>query len=190
MDVAGQEQDELVHQLLDYCTDITCQFLKLMAKTGVHMLSNGDSPAGPDMLSPRLYSTYALPYEQRVAQCSRELGFPYLLHICGKTDRILKPMLEIGADALELDYKTNIQMAHDLLKDHVTFVGNLDPSGVLARGTRALVTAKTNALLDVFADTPRFVLNSGCALPADTPSENIRAMCACVRSHPVGVAAG
>jgi uroporphyrinogen decarboxylase len=190
MDVAGQEQDELVHQLLEYCTDITCQFLKLMAKTGAHMLSNGDSPAGPDMLSPRLYSTYALPYEQRVAQCSRELGFPYLLHICGKTDRILKPMLEIGADALELDYKTNIQMAHDLLKDHVTFVGNLDPSGVLARGTPALVTEKTNALLDVFADTPRFVLNSGCALPADTPSENIRAMCACVRSHPVGVAAG
>lgn len=76
MDVAGRESDELVHMLLDYCTGVTCQFLKLMAKTGAHMLSNGDSPAGPDMLSPRLYGAYALPYEQRVAACSHQLGCP------------------------------------------------------------------------------------------------------------------
>ena len=185
MDVASGEQEELVHALLEYCTDVTCQFLRLMAKTGAHMLSNGDSPAGPDMLSPRLYGTYALPYEQRVAACSRELGLPYLLHICGKTDRILKQMVQIGADALEIDFKTSLQLAHDTCKDKITFVGNLDPSGVLARGTPQLVRSKTEELLNAFADTPRFILNSGCALPSDTPAENIRAMCACVgnREH-------
>jgi uroporphyrinogen decarboxylase len=187
MDVAGREDDELVHALLDYCTGITCQFLTLMAKTGAHMLSNGDSPAGPDMLSPRLYGTYALPYEQRVAACSHELGLPYLLHICGKTDRILKQMTEIGAEALEIDFKTDLQLAHDVFKDRITFVGNIDPSEVLARGTPALVRQKTEELLDVFADSPRFILNAGCALPADTPAENIRAMCACVRDRPVGL---
>jgi len=185
MDVASGEQVELVHALLGYCTDLTCQFLKLMAKTGAHMLSNGDSPAGPDMLSPRLYGTYALPYEQKVAACSHQLGLPYLLHICGKTDRILKQMLQIGADALEIDFKTSLQLAHDTCKDKITFVGNLDPSGVLARGTPQLVRSKTEELLNAFADTPRFILNSGCALPSDTPAENIRAMCACVgnREH-------
>lgn len=185
MDVAGQQDDELVHALLEYCTGIDCQFLKLMAGTGCHMLSQGDSPAGPDVLSPRLYATYALPYEKRVADCSHQLGLPYLLHICGKTDRILAQMVEIGADALEIDYKTNHQAAHDAFKDKVTFVGDIDPSGVIARGTPEQVKAKTNELLDVFADTPRFILNAGCAIPADTPSENIRAMCACLRSRPV-----
>jgi uroporphyrinogen decarboxylase len=106
---------------------------------------------------------------------------PYLSHICGKTDRILDQMAEIGADGLEIDYKTNILMAHDVLKDKVTFVGNLDPSGVLARGTPELVKLKTEELLNVYADSPRFILNSGCALPADTPPENIRAMCSCLR---------
>jgi uroporphyrinogen decarboxylase len=101
MDIAGQEDDELVHALLEYCTGITCQFLKLMAKTGCHMLSNGDSPAGPDLLSPRYYAPFALPYEKRVADCSHELGLPYILHICGKTDRILNQMLEIGARYLQ-----------------------------------------------------------------------------------------
>lgn len=181
MDVAAQQDDELVHALLEYCTDICCQFLRLMAKTGCHMLSNGDSTAGPDVLSPRLFRAYALPYAQRVAACSHELGLPYLSHICGKTDRILHQMVEIGADGLEIDYKTNLQMAHDVLKDRVTFVGNLDPSGVLARGTPELVKLKTEELLNVYADNPRFILNSGCALPGDTPPENIRAMCSCLR---------
>ena len=188
MDVAGGEDDELVHSLLEYCSGITCQFLKLMAQTGAHMLSNGDSPAGPDMLSPRLYGSYALPYEQRVAECSHELGLPYVLHICGKTDRILKQMVEIGADGLEIDFKTNIEVAHEVFKNKFTFIGNLDPSEVLARGTPELVKSKTAELLDVFSDTPRFILNSGCALPADTPPQNIRAMCECLRSRPVGVA--
>ena len=187
MDVAGQQDDELVHALLEYCTGITCQFVKLMAETGAHMISNGDSPAGPDMLSPRFYSAYALPYERRVAACSHREGRPYLLHICGKTDRILKQMLDIGADALEIDFKTNTQLAHDLFKDKVTFFGNIDPSEVLARGTPELVKLKTEELLNVFADSPRFVLNSGCAIPADTPPENIRAMLACVRTSPLGV---
>lgn len=183
MDVASQDNEELVHGLLEYCTGITCQLLRLMAKTGAHMLSNGDSPAGPDMLSPRFYSTYALPYEQRVAACSHELGLPYLLHICGKTDRILQQMMEIGADALEIDFKTNLQLAHDILKDKVTFVGNIDPSGVLARGTPEVVVRRTEELLNTFADSPRFVLNSGCALPPDTPSENVHAMLACIRNR-------
>jgi MtaA/CmuA family methyltransferase len=178
MDVAAQEDDELVHALL------TCHFVKLMAKTGAHMISNGDSPAGPDMLSPRFYATYALPYERRIADCSHQEGLPYLLHICGKTNRILKQTLEIGADAMEIDFKTDIQLAHDVYKDKVTFFGNIDPSAVLARGTPELVKARTEELLDVFADSPRFVLNSGCAIPADAPAENIRAMLACARPRP------
>jgi uroporphyrinogen decarboxylase len=172
--------------LLEYCTDICCQFLMLMAKTGCHMLSNGDSTAGPDVLSPRFYSACALPYAQRVAACSHELGLPYLSHICGKTDRILSQMAEMGADGLEIDYKTDAKAAHHVFKDRVTFVGNLDPSAVMARGTPELVRRKTAELLDVFADNPRFILNSGCALPADTPGENVRAMCACVRRRPAG----
>lgn len=182
MEVASGDNDELVHQLLSHCTEATCQFIRLMAATGAHLLSNGDSPAGPDMLSPRLYPTYALPYEKLVAECSHQAGLPYLLHICGKTDRILEPMLNSGADGLEIDFKTNAQLAHDAFKDRDTFVGNIDPTAVLALGTTEIVKRKTEELLNIFADTPRFILNSGCALPACTPEENVRAMLACRRT--------
>ena len=76
------------------------------------------------------------------------------------------------------------RLAHDRLKDRATFIGNLDPSGVLALGTPALVVARTRELCAVFADTPRFVLNAGCAIPASTPAENVRAMLRAARSAP------
>ena len=38
------------------------------------------------------------------------------------------------------------------------------------------VIEETRDLLQVFADTPRFVLNAGCAIPRSTPSANIHAM--------------
>jgi uroporphyrinogen decarboxylase len=104
------------------------------------------------------------------------LGLPYVLHICGNTSLILKDMISTGADGLELDYKTDARLAHDLMKDQCTFFGNLDPVNVLALGNRDLVERKTQELVEMFSDAPRFVLNAGCAIPADTPKENIRAM--------------
>ena len=85
-------------------------------------------------------------------------------------------MLETGADALELDYKTDARRAHDMMKDRAVFIGNVDPSAVLALGTPQLVAEKTSELLAIFADTPRFILNAGCAIPPTTPPENLHAM--------------
>jgi uroporphyrinogen decarboxylase len=176
MDLMVEANRERAERLLDHCAEAGAQFVRLMAETGAHMVSGGDSPAGPDLVSPRLYRAFALPWEKRLVDEAHRFGLPYALHICGRTDRILDDMLETGADALELDYKTDVRLAHDRMKDRATFIGNLDPSGVLALGTPALVEEKTRELLAVFADTPRFVLNAGCAIPSTTPGENLRAM--------------
>jgi MtaA/CmuA family methyltransferase len=176
MDLMDEANREPAERLLDYCADAGRQFVRLIAATGAHMVSSGDSPAGPDLVSPRLYRSFALPWERRLVDEAHRLGVPYALHVCGKTDRILDDMLQTGADALELDYKTDARLARDRMKGRATFIGNLDPSGVLALGTPALVEEKTRELLALFADSPRFILNAGCAIPAVTPAENLRAM--------------
>jgi uroporphyrinogen decarboxylase len=184
MDLMDEESRERAERLLDHCAEAARQFVRLMAATGAHMVSSGDSPAGPDLVSPRIYRTLALPWEKRLVEEAHRQGLPYALHVCGRTDRILDDMLETGADALELDYKTDAALAHDRLRGRATFIGNLDPSGVLALGTPALVEQKTRELVAVFADSPRFVLNAGCAIPATTPSENLRAMIRAARESP------
>lgn len=145
-----------------------------MAQTDVDMVSNGDSSAGPEMISPEMYQKYALPYEKKIVEEAHKFNKPYLLHICGNTDIILNKMLETKADCLELDYKTNIQLVHNLCKkENITFSGNIDPSGVLAFGTPRLVEEKTREILTIFKNNPRLIMNAGCAIPAETPSANI-----------------
>lgn len=176
MDLMDAGNHEDARRLLEYAADATLQFVRLMAATGAHMVSNGDSPAGPSVVSPGIYRTFALPYEKRVVETTHQLGLPYVLHICGKTEPILEDMVSTGADGLELDHKTDVRCAHDIIRNRTAFVGNLDPTGVLAMGIAWDVGEKVRELQRVFADTPRFILNAGCAIPATAPPDNIRAM--------------
>ncbi len=182
VDLATTEDESILFELLDYCADASIQFLRLMAQTGADMVSNGDSPAGPELISPRMYRHFALPYEQRMAQEAHNLGLPYALHICGNTERILTDMVEVGADAYELDYKTETRKVFDVLHGRATLIGNIDPSGVLALGSPDTVREATLDLLQVFGQSPRFILNAGCALPATTPPENLRTLIETARS--------
>ena len=166
--------EEYVFKLLDYCLDISQQFIRLMVETGVDMISNGDSPAGPDMISPEMYRKFAVPYEKRLVETAHELNMPYLLHICGNTDTILQDMVETGLDAIELDYKTDIKKVYEVCKDKVVLFGNIDPSGIIALGTPDQVEAHVKELLAIYKDSPRIVVNAGCAIPAFTPPENIK----------------
>ena len=178
--MTGKERQ--LESLLEFCTDACTQFIKLMAQTGCDMVSNGDSPAGPEMISPEMYLKYAMPYEKKIVEVAHQAGVAYALHICGNADAILEHMLLTGADAFELDYKTDIIKIFNTIQDTTTFIGNIDPSGVLALGTANVVQKKTLELLSVYKNSNRFILNAGCAIPPDTPAENLKMMIDTARS--------
>jgi uroporphyrinogen decarboxylase len=167
---------EEVTKLLDYCADVSIQFIKLMAETGVDMVSNGDSPAGPEMISPEMFREFALPYEKKLVETAHSYNLPYVNHICGNTDLIIEDMLASGTDGLELDYKTDVHLILQHMGNSRLFIGNIDPSGVLALGSKQLVKEKTLELLDIYKDSPRLIVNAGCAIPANTPTGNIYEM--------------
>jgi uroporphyrinogen decarboxylase len=181
MDLLDESRHDDAFVLLEHCAAAGVEFIRLMAGAGADMVSNGDSPAGPDLISPALYRRFARPHERRLADEAHALGLPYALHICGNIDLILEDVVATGADALELDHKTDPHKAHRAMKDRAVFIGNIDPSAVLALGSPQEVAAKTREIVALFADTPRFILNAGCAIPAETPPANIRAMLAASR---------
>jgi uroporphyrinogen decarboxylase len=175
--------DERIFHLLDYCQNICLQFIDLMSETGVDMVSNGDSIAGPEMISPDMYRSFALPYETELVRRAHEKDIPYCLHICGNTEKILSDMLETGSDAFELDYKTSTDKIVTVCKNKVTIIGTIDPSGVMTLGNVEDVEEAALSLLRAFHDTPRFIMNSGCALPPSTPPENIRRLVGITHSY-------
>ena len=176
LDLMEPDNEPAAFRLLDYCYEAGTQFLRLMASTGCDMLSNGDSSAGSSLISPRMHRKFAQAYETKLAAFSHKLGLPYAQHVCGNARPILADLAATGADAIELDFKTDSQSVHDALRGRATLIGNIDPTGVMLQGTPELVELKCRELKTIFSDTSRLILNAGCALPSSTPPENLRAM--------------
>lgn len=170
-----------IDRLVEYCLQVVVDFIRLMAETGVDSLSNGDSLAGPAMISPAMHRRFAAQSERAVVEAAHATGKKYILHVCGNATPILDQLAGLGIDGLELDYLTDVKHAKAVLQEQVTFIGNIDPAGVLALGSVGTVEKATDELLAIYGTSPRFILNAGCAIPADTPPENLRAMLARAR---------
>lgn len=182
MDLVDDEYEEEICTLLSYCVEVTKQFIRLASQSGAHGVSNGDSVAGPAMISPAMYRKFAVPYEHPVIEEAHKNQVDYILHICGDTTPILHLFPELGADAMELDYKTDLNKIVEILGDNMAMSGNLDPSSVFLLGTPELVRSKTEELLSAYSKSDRLIACSGCALGTETPEENMKAFVETVRS--------
>jgi uroporphyrinogen decarboxylase len=176
MDLLDIPDDPRLAQLMEVCYQSHLAVHRALIKAGAHFTSMGDSLAGPDVTSPRLFNRFARPYEERLVKDLAADGIFTVIHICGDTSRILEMLAEYETCGFELDYKTDARKAkHTAGKRHVLF-GNIDPSGVLANGTVEEVREATRQLITTWKPGGRFVLNAGCAIPPTAPPENIHAL--------------
>jgi uroporphyrinogen decarboxylase len=181
MALTDQDKTELIFQLLERCYDVHFAFHLMVKDAGADMTSFGDSMGSPDLISPAMYRRFVAPFHKRlVADLARE-GVQTVCHICGKTDMILQPWSEHGFSGVEIDYKTNIAQAAKTMQDKSVVFGIVDPSGVFCRGDETTVIENTRSVLDCFPHGG-LVIGAGCALPAETSSENIRTFVQAVRS--------
>ncbi len=181
---AAIEQDQgLLYQVMQEVADYAVAYGEALVEAGADMLSGGDSPAG--LLGPRLHAEVAAPFEQELVERLRTAtGKPVSLHICGDTTSLLPAMARTGADILELDHRVDMAAAARIVGPGITLWGNLEPVGLLLRGTPEEVAAATERLLRGMetAGHRRFVLSSGCTLSVGTPAENLDAMFAALRT--------
>ncbi len=167
----------LVEALMERCLEYGCAYACALSSAGADMLSGGDSPAG--LIGPQTYREVALPFEkQLIARLKPATRRPVSLHVCGDALPILGDMAGSGANVLEIDHKVDLARACQLVGPDLVLWGNLDPVGLLARGSAEEVRRGTRrALAAVKASGHRrFVLSSGCTLAMETPLENLEAM--------------
>ena len=182
MGLKDQQQTELIFRLMERCYDVHLAFHRMVAEAGANMTSFGDSMGSPDLISPAMYRMFVAPFHKRLAGDLARLGIRTVCHICGNTDMILEPWAESGFSGMEIDHKTNIPQAAETMKRKSVVFGVLDPSGVFCLGDETKVVWSTRSVLDCFSHGG-LVIGAGCALPAETPSENIHAFVQTVRSR-------
>ncbi len=185
MDLASDPENPAIGRLLEICYQSHLAVHRALIRAGAHFTSMGDSLAGPDVVSPAMFDRFARPYEERLVKDLAGEGIFTVIHICGDTSRILDFLSGYDFCGFELDYKTDAVRAKSRVGARHVLFGNIDPSGVIARGTPMMIREKTRQLIALWKPGGLFVLNAGCAIPANTPEENIRALMATAREEGV-----
>jgi uroporphyrinogen decarboxylase len=183
LDLAMGEELDKVHQLLEFCLEVSERYCLAQIEQGAHATSIGDSPSGPDVISPEYYREFAYPYVEKLAQRLKKRDIILAYHICGNATPIISDMVRSGADIIEIDQKSDQIAVKDVAMGKVTILGPVDPSKVMAFGTPELVEEKCFEALDNMSSGSGFILGPGCALPPTTPDENIDAMIESVKKY-------
>jgi len=176
MDLALGKQEEQIHKLLDFCRQTVYNYALAQIDQGAHATSIGDSPSGPDLISPGYYEKYAYPYVKQLVEDLKKKDILLSYHICGNATPIISQMVSTGAAILEIDQKADMRVCKHAARSRSTLLGPIDPSETMANGTPDLVVDQCREALDILAPGGGFILGPGCALPAITPDENIDAM--------------
>lgn len=167
--------EEQLAALLDFTGEVVHRYAVAQMEQGAHMTSIGESIAGPDVCAPADYRRWAHSADARLVERLAERDIRLAYHICGDATRIVEEMADTGAAVLELDYKCDLPAIKAATAGRTTVLGVIDPSEVIARSEPDVVRQAVRAELDVLAPGGGLIIGPGCALPAETPVENLHA---------------
>lgn len=162
---------EWLTELLEICADVEIAFARAQIEAGANITGLGDAVCS--QISPKMYRQFALPYERRIFAAVHEMGAAARLHICGNTTRLLRDILQSGADIIDLDWMVDIEKAAQLFDDRAAICGNFDPVAVMLQGTPE--TVRNASLACIQKGGTRLFSGAGCEIPDDTPDENLLA---------------
>ncbi len=181
IDLALNEQPDVLHQLLDFCVRVQTRYAQALRDAGAHGTATGG--AGIDFIGVRLHRAFEHAYEKRFVEATNRPDFPVSLHICGDATAILEDMIATGAPVLELDYKTDMVRAKQATQGRATIIGPVNPALIWGAKDPAEVDAAAREAIEVLGPGGGFILGPGCALGSTTPPDNIHALVAAAAKY-------
>ena len=172
---------DLLHHILKITAESVSQYLSFQIKAGADAVMIFDSWGGA--LADNEYEPFSLNYMKVIINNLNIMGHestPKILFTKGG-GQWLDKQLQSGADALGLDWQTNIKQAKAIVKDQVTLQGNMDPS-ILLSDTK-VIEKNVMSILDDYGHGERHIFNLGHGITQFTPTENVSCMLEAVRNH-------
>ena len=166
-------EPETVHALLEKATEFLIEYAVAFKATGCHGLIMAEPAAG--LVAPKMCRTFSADYIQRVVDAVKDDSFAFVLHNCGKTEKMAAEMLSTGCSAIHVGNAVDVRTILAQVPLSIPVMGNLDPTVLFRLGTPDEMHRATTALLEATSDDPHFVLSSGCDIPPGTPLDNVLA---------------
>ncbi len=164
-----------VRGFLDRLKEVTVLFGQAQITAGADVLCIADHATG-DLVSPKMYRDFLLPYHQELTQ---RLGCPSVLHICGNTLSRIRYIRESGFDAFHFDSKVDAMQAVAETEGRISLVGGVSNIQALYNGTPAIVAEQVRYALQAGVR----IIGPECAVPLRTPLDNLTEITRVVKNN-------
>ncbi|MGB5306737.1 MAG: uroporphyrinogen decarboxylase [Gammaproteobacteria bacterium] len=165
----------LLHQVLDKLAVAVIGYLNAQIAAGVQAVMIFDTWGG--VLTPPDYTEFSLRYMQQIidglTRTAEGRRVPVILFTKGGC-QWLEAMADTGADALGIDWSTDLALARKRVGDRVALQGNLDPAVLYA--APGIIREKVAAVLAAFGAGSGHVFNLGHGINPDVDPEHAGAL--------------
>lgn len=165
-------EPDLLHRLLDVLARSVARYLAAQRAAGAQALMIFDTWGG--VLSSHAFAEFSLKYLRDIvvglSAGPRTERVPVVL-FTKNGGQWLEAIADTGADAVGLDWTTDISDARARVGQRVALQGNLDPAAL--SGTRDSIHAEVNKILAGFGSGSGHVFNLGHGITPDIDPENV-----------------
>lgn len=158
------------HSLLSFLTDSVVRYGEALIESGADVIVIADPSATGEILGPRMFKEFAVPYLNRITDHMRGLRTPVIVHICGNVRPIYVPLKDLSAQCVSVDSAVGIKEVKTALPGKM-IMGNVSTI-LLQKGPEEQIRKVSQAILNNGVD----ILAPACGVSALTPVKHIRAM--------------
>jgi uroporphyrinogen decarboxylase len=168
------QNPKLAHQLLGMISDTTIAYLKAQVKAGADMLQIFDSWAG--VLPQNHYKEFSANYIQRI--CNEITDVPVTVFAKGAYNA-LADFSQMNCRTIGLDWNMNPQEVREIVGEHKTLQGNLDPC--LLYADKKTIIKETQNMLRSFGGQ-KHIANLGHGVYPDTNPDHVKCFIDTIKS--------
>jgi [methyl-Co(III) methanol-specific corrinoid protein]:coenzyme M methyltransferase len=157
----------VVEKVLDVTAHAVIKVANFAFSNGADYYCIAEPTSSTDLLSPPKWEKFVLPTIKKVVS---SINGPLVLHICGNTDKIIRPMCETGVAGISLEEKVDLKKAVEIAHEMgVKVFGNVASASTLFMGAPHDCYSEALRALENGVD----FLAPGCGLAPQSPLENV-----------------
>ena len=167
--------EEDIEKIIRFAEEIVVAYLEDLIDNGLDLVTIPEPVASGDLIRPADFEKYVLPADIRVKERLAGRCPSNLIHVCGRTDKLVSIVAEGGMGVFSVDSIDMVKAQQDSAKRCALF-GNLNPAHILVAKTADEVYEISRALCEQMKPYGGFILAPGCDLAPNIPLENLQAM--------------
>ncbi len=168
-----------IHALLDVLLEKKLRFVETMRGAKFDLVETGGGASSSTVISPAFHDRFCRPYDRKLHDALRALGFRVTYHTCGGTRGIEEHIVANGCDASETLAPPSVggnQEPWDFaakIRNRIALIGGVDQHNVLTSGTQEQIRGAVRKLFETVGRNGGYI----CSLSDhffDTPPEHLQ----------------